>query len=388
MTMQNRSDGWLLDVLRGDDLTDVDAAMRALQARYRNKVRSYLARKLPPQWLDDIEQKIWLDIYRQARIREIRDLAAYLGGMMRNVRAREVSKRRDERACEMDFDAEAPSDNIAHWTSSPSIEEQLAADEAYMVQTHQLDLLQQLPFIDLELSDCQRVYWLLRAIYRYPSKVVGRLLGRSVNNIDVQTKKSRTLLKQYFASDAFQAALAQAQLPQVWTPRPNPQSGVVVERFAEAIVPQLSEDELKPLGLTQAELQQHYVASLILPRWQVDAEMNLGGIAMLLARRGDWADWQELCARLARGEGRVDEYIREECFLNLEIEDGYIHVDIHPLVELIPEINEEQLSTDNTYLAIHGVRRVVPVMLGFFDASLYTPEILSRWPFVTPATGL
>lgn len=384
----DKNDKWLVEVLHGDDTQHVDTAMQVLQGRYRSRLVAFLRAKLPNHWIDDALHEIWISFYQQARTQEIRNVAAYLRGIAINIRAREVEKLTRERECEQDIDPTTDNDLTQRWASSNSIEELLEEEEARVIEDHQLDLLKQLPFIDSQLSDCQRIYWVLRAIHQYPSKAVGRLLGRSANNIDVQTNKARATVKRYFQSDNFRFALLNEELPVVWEPRPRREGAVVVERFAESISPQFTPDELKPLGLSLAELQTHYMASLILPRWHVGQELNMGGISMLLTRRPDWADWQELCDRLAQGEEEVGEFVHEACFLNVEIEDSYVHLAIQPLVELVPENPKSLFSSDNTYLSIHASRLVIPVILGFFDRSLYTPELLERWPFVPPETGL
>jgi DNA-directed RNA polymerase specialized sigma24 family protein len=340
--------------------------MRILQERHRVRLAKYIKyNELPAHWVDDLLQEIWHAFYSQTRWKEIYNVKAYLGGIAKIICAREVLKRDREKICELNADiSESDEFNVA-WEGNKSIAEVIEADEQRVIQDYQLDLLQQLPFIDSELSDCQRVYWVLRQIYRYPSKTVGRLLGRTANNIDVQTRNARLTIMRYFQSDKFRYDLQGMEQPGVWTPRPQREGAVVVERFAETVIPQFTPDELKPLGLSLTEFQTHYAASLILPRWQVDQEQNLGGITMLLTRKPDWADWQQLCARLEVGEGDVDEFIREECFIDVEVEDGHIVLDVHPLVELIPEGTNQSVSSDNTYLSIHGSKLVIPVILGF-----------------------
>ncbi len=386
----DKDDAWLVEVLRGDDPQDVDTAMRVLQTRYRTKLQGFVRRKLPEAWVDDTVQEIWLRFYRQARVQRIENVAAYLRGIASRIRARNVKKLTRERQIEVDI---APAkddeeDDGWDWQASETIEETLAGAEARVIKEHQLDLLKQLPFLGMELSDCQRVLWILRQIYAYPSRAVGRLLGKSPSNIDVQTYKARIAVKEYFQSDRFEIALANDELPSIWEPQPRREGAVVVERFAEAVSPRFTPDELKPLGISLEEFQREYVASLMLPRWHEGQELRIGGFSMLLARRTRWADAQELYRRLAQGEENVEPLIQEECLLDVTIEDGQIHLSIQPIVEVVPEGSQEQISTDNTYLSVHSPRLVVPVILGFFDRSLYTPDLLARWPFVTPDTGL
>ncbi|MCA9910818.1 MAG: hypothetical protein KC519_19315, partial [Anaerolineae bacterium] len=268
-----------------------------------------------------------------------------------------------------------------------------AEDEVYQLEENivsrtELEFTQLVPFVDSVLSDCQRVLWMLVRMLEHPQTVVSRLLGKDYSTTRSEYRHARNKLLRYLQSTEFQHVLEYGELPKALHFEPQREASVVVDRFAHMTTPQLTEDELKPLGLSVDEFQQHYVASIITPRWfSSAAEMNMNRPSLLLTRRDQWPD---LGIHL-RGlyEHRQDtSHTPLECILDFTIDGDNIVLERASLVEMIPELDPVGWS-DNMFVTAHEPRMTVPVIWGFWDKSMVDEKELQaefeHWPFMRGA---
>lgn len=372
-----KPDIWLTDALQSEQPDEVESALSAFQAKYRMQLERYVRRSLPFDWVEDVLQEIWVGFYRRARVERIENSAALLKRIAQHKRADAVRRLYAERAIESDQPAPEDADDDRFGVVA-SVEEILAHAEQRWVEEQQLDHLAQAPFLESMFSDCERVLWILRAFYDYPSRVISRLLGKQVNNVDSQYRYARKRLLHYFQSEEFALALAQPTLPGILAYALEKQASFVVDRFAQQVTPQFALDELKPLGLTPETFQEQYVISLMMPWWyeaQQTFKTNLP--SLLLTRRTDWQRLQHGLKQLAKNPARTDLAFPEECLINVDVEEDAIRLSVQVLIEMVPS------DENNTYVSMHRPRTILPVVLASWDPSLYTSEVHKRWPFLT-----
>lgn len=370
-----KTDEWLVEVLRRGGGEEVDAALSVLQSRHRQQLKRYIRRRLPADWVEDVLQEVWLAFYLQSQQTEIREVAAYLQAIARNKRADAVNKLVAEKSIEND-------EPLPDMLVVESVEETLRKEEEELPRDLALEFSQLLPFADSVLSDCQRVFWALRQLHDYPTRVVSRLLGKQVNNIDRQVSYARQRLTNYMRTEEFQTLLATQELPTSLHFDPLPEANVVVEMFSNQVTSQMTEDELRPLGLSPQEFQQHYTVTLIMPRWQGNiGQIQTNQPSLLLTRRVEWEEQRMLLQQLRRRPNLKDFLFPEACILNFKIKEDTIHLSPDVLVEVIPDLDKPKHS-DRMYLSAHEPRLAIPVTWGFWDESLITPEVQQRWPFM------
>jgi hypothetical protein len=250
--------------------------------------------------------------------------------------------------------------------------------------------VRQLPFA-APLSECPRVVFALRGLYEYPPRVVARLIGKSRGTVDTHYSNAKTKVREYLKGRDYELDVASRKWP--WTAYRLAQQApsLVVERFANCVTPQLTPDELEPLGLTVEEFQNNYVASLMLP-WEPIESEELRYPSLVLTRRPEWDNMQEMFAQLKKDRHAADQISPEECLLKLDVDvdNEHIILSVEQILEFFPEPEgwaEKEIS-ENTYLSVHLPKLTIPVSFGFFDRSLFTPELHKRWPFLTEEAGL
>ncbi len=140
--------------------------------------------------------------------------------------------------------------------------------EDYAIDKDMERIISQPWVVDTFFSDYQQILLTLRQS-EYPSRIVGRLLGKTDHSVDELMRKARIKRAEaakhiddfYFCQEEklwgndWVAHWCSTRLPTVNT----------LELFPTPITPQLTPEELKPLGLTPDALRTNFITSLILP---------------------------------------------------------------------------------------------------------------------------
>lgn len=387
-----KSDAWLLQALCSADVDDQNRSINQLQHRYGWQVTKRVHAKLPPEWVEEVMQEIWQGFYRSVRSNQgnISNVGSYLNRITQHRIADAVERLTRERSIEYGGGPSKDEIDIEELGETLSAEEDVMRDEELAVARTQLEFVQLVPFVDAVLSDCQRVLWLLTRLLDYPQTVVSRLMGKNYGTIRSEYRHARNRVLRYFRSAEFGYLLQESQLPKSLRFEPQREASVVVERFAEMTTPYLTPDELKPLGLTPAEFEQEYVASLIMPRWfKTQSQMELNLPSLLLTRRTQWSDLGVHLQKLHQGMKNTD-YTPLECLIHFSIEDDNIILEPASLVEMLPELDPPGW-TDNTFVTAHAPRMTVPVIWGFWDESMANEDEVKQeyvhWPFMKSLGG-
>ncbi len=382
-----KSDEELTAALQSDDPDDGKRALEVLAEKHQEKLAAYMRAKMPQDWVDEAVQNTWQSFMTNVRRGEtIGNVGSLLWTHAERRRADVVRKLTAERRIEHNrhpLDT-AYDDDTRGFQADVGLERKLEEYEVNLYRGSIGRMAQQASFIDTLLSDCQRVLWTLRVMHAYPPKTVARLMGKTIGVVYTETSEARKVVWDYGNSEEFELAGA-GQAPEApWLPNALPISATVIERFAEPALPRLTPDELKPLGLTNQELQQHYQASLMLPRWYDGAgDLVPTPPFLVLTRRPDWEQMQTLFARLKRDPADLPDEFPEEALIRVDVEADYIHLRVEPIHQMVPDDPEFSLEPD-TYVAVHASHLRLPVILGAYSRSLYTPELRQRWPFANP----
>jgi hypothetical protein len=172
---------------------------------------------------------------------------------------------------------------------------------------------------------------------------------------------------------------------------------MAIERFAEKLIPQLTPDELKPLGLSLNELQTHYVTSLIMPREPDPTKKSDHINYLLLTRQSDWQLMQQLFQQIRRNpEAQQDEF-PEECLISVKVDGDNLELNIETMLRMLPDVgfvyadfygSEVGSFVSNNCVSVHAPRIRMPASLLGFGREAYSEDFNERWPFVTPDKGL
>jgi DNA-directed RNA polymerase specialized sigma24 family protein len=389
--LSRKSDLALAEVLKkSEEPREVNLALEILQERHQAKIKKFLRQKLPSEWVDDIEQEIWFGFYNYVCVKEIdKGVPNLLGTIARNKRVDAIKRLSAERAIEHDLPDEDYGDAARILETGQTIEEIIQQELDWMREKSLPDVpLQFPPLIDSVLTDCQRVLWVLSEFHDYPPATAAKLLGKTRNNLYAHTFNAKQRITDFVYSEEFQLAQENQKLPQIWQPNVRPEHATVIESFTEQIKPKLTPDEIRPLGLTLQELHDNYVASLVLPRWfNQDGEVDSTPPSFLLTRKPDWETMAHLFERLKRDPEDLPDEFPEQCMIRVNVDDGNLSLRVEPMLQIIPDDPELSVEPD-TYLSIHSARAKIAVIFGFYESSLYTPELCARWPFVRPDMGL
>jgi DNA-directed RNA polymerase specialized sigma24 family protein len=370
----NQGDEWLVAALLSDDQPQRNAVAEYLMAKHNSELKKQL-RGFSRDEIDETLSDVWSGFYQtlhgpgvQASIRQL------LGGILRNKKADRLALRYREQQ----FEADEPID-----VASP-------LDVESLVELRErLEYSLGLSYGNSSLTPCQQVVWTLEVQYQLPRSVMSRILG-----------KSRGTLSTHM-SDAYQTVdeqmRRQQDRPQHWHENPfarenhtMTESAVIVENFSHWLIPQLTPDEIAPLGVQQAELAQHYRAMLMVPRWKKGSTSgtDYGKLSLLLVRREAVKQWRDEEARVVRNPQSRRFHFPEACLVDLDVEDDTVALSVQTLVEIWPDLDALEHS-DNLYLSSHKTSSLVPVTLGVWDPSLYFDPTVNdggtaydRWPFL------
>lgn len=163
----------------------------------------------------------------------------------------------------------------------------------------------------------------------------------------------------------------------------------MIEHFAEQAIPNLTPEELEPLGLSIEDIENGYVVSLMMPRWFDEGRgQSTTPPYLVLTRRTEWDEMERLLERLAADPEDLPDEFPEQALIEVHVKDGDILLRRAPIHQMVPDDPDYPVNPD-TYVSDHRHRVRVPVILAPYSHSLYTPDLLERWPFVKAkdATG-
>lgn len=331
-TWLTKSDEWLAEVLQRGDPQDIDLALQILHDRYQAKLERRLIGKFPEDWVETVIQNIWISFYNEVKVKGItKQVSSLLGKIAKRREIDAIRQRQAERRIENDIPI--------NWGDDEDGLQIEVLDEPFEEQIDkrvQLRFLRQIPFIDSVLSDCERVLWILREQLGYPSITVGRLTGKQSYTVHSALYTARKKAKEFIESEEYELSLATQELRGLIS-SPSLQSGsLVVERFSNCITPHLTPDEIKPLGMTNEELQANYAASLLLP-WEPDQDDEMGGPSLILTRKTDWTKMQDTFKRLRKNRTETEYLSPEECLLKIDRDNENIILTVEQMLEFLLE---------------------------------------------------
>jgi DNA-directed RNA polymerase specialized sigma24 family protein len=359
---KDHADEWLVEAWRSKDAKAMRVVEQILQDRYETRLQRFVSEKLPDDLYgfryespEDVTQNIWATFYDIINAEPIRDsVRGLLYKIATAERANACRRLYAERGIEI-----GDLGNL-----------EIAADELRMEHTGELILKHTPYFIQRafsKLSDCQRVVTVLRGQYGHSSRTTSRLMGKSIGTVDQSYYLAFNEVIKYFQSEEYDVDVANLELSEAAGLPPVQPPDLTVERFAKPITPQLTPDELEPLGIKDVEeFHKHYVASLVLP-WQRDEDemTETERLYVMLVRRGDWgrlleATKEQLQHHDHSGEPweRYESLLAEfptEYLLGVEIVDDNIVLTPRSPVGIIPD---PLISSDfGVYVSMHSLGR-------------------------------
>lgn len=390
--MERKSDEQVAILLISEDTSDMEAAAEELDRRFRPQLLAMMRSELQTSYVDDAIQETWKG-FREAIRRD--GYVKNARGLLRTIAKRRkidvIRKRKAERQIELDLDpGEGTGDDVTQgFGAHPSFEDELLDTEERLRAEHLRGSLPYYAFTDAVLSDCQRIIWTLRVICGYPSKTVARLIGKKNGNIRVQVHKARRWIRAYYESEEFELARENEEMPHIWSPKSIPAQATLVEYFAEQAIPRLTPEELKPLGLTNEDIERGYNVSLMMPRMfdEVHGQTTTPPY-LVLTRKSEWDEMERHFERLAADPEDLPNEFPEQAMIEVHVEKKDIILRVAPIHQMVPDDPDYPVYPD-TYVSDHRHRVRVPVILAPYSHSLYTSELLARWPFVKAkdATG-
>lgn len=403
LQFSSRTDEQLAEILRVGDRNDREIAFTILVERHERRLRKSLARKMPKDWVDDVLQQVWLNFDLYSRRKELSNVGGLLTTLAERRRIDELMKGADEEAIELDRFIMRDSDERLVWEGS-SPEDVLARQQEQLEREYQIDYVAIAPFIEHQLSSCQRVIWTLNQTYQFPAEVISRLFEKAATYSHVYNTRKK--LMAYFSSDEFKMLMDHKEDLIALDYSNAHTASFVVDIFSEPTTPNLTPDELKPLGLSLKEFKEFYDVSIMLPRWyENQLVLNTSPPSLLLVRKEDRQDWLANIIALAKDPDLDDFLFPRCCFLKFDIDGKDIILTPEPLMEFVPDFNFDtaenravvkpdpitgelpDLGPHNTFLAPHKPRSILPVMMASLDSSLYDETVYKEWPFLRNVEG-
>lgn len=272
--MKNKSDIFLIDAWRSKDEDDTHLAWLEFQNRYQRKLENYNRKVLPNYMVDDVIGDIWAAFFDYVLVEDIKiGVEQLLFGIAKNKRADAVEKLTTERAIEdnsypIEFLSQHNPEKIRKYVNT-NLVDFFEEEENLLLKSQQLDFLYQIPYTNL-LSPGERVFWVLRQNLGCRTSVVSKITGKSEGVIAQTLYRARkNKVGPFLESAEFDRIMARKEMKRGPFPNPRANPALVLERFANPIVPRFTPDELEPLGITNKEFNKDYVTSLILP-WQIE----------------------------------------------------------------------------------------------------------------------
>ena len=259
----SKTDEWLVQMFQQGDKEDKKLVAILLEIRYRNYLRKIVG-DVSSNWLltEDVIQDAWFRFYKYVGSgKKIGNTKYVLSKMTRNTRDSTFKKLTYERK----FEADIP---IMECNNS-------TVDTEDILERKLHQFIYQLP-LDAPITDCQRMVFILRGFYEFPSKLVGRLLGKSITTVDSHFDAAKKSIKKYLRLNE--------KLD--FFPQYSQASNIlfILEKPAIPFIPKLDQEELKYLEINQDDYQANYYACFFWPNLSV-TEMKAEKPQLILVRK-------------------------------------------------------------------------------------------------------
>jgi hypothetical protein len=149
----------------------------------------------------------------------------------------------------------------------------------------------------------------MRLRLQYDRSVTARLLGRDEQVISSTLSSTESRIRRYRDSEAYKIDRAYWETEGATLSRQTDIQKLTVERFAKPMIPRLTAEELKPLGLAVEDFERNYVASWILPGMGAREESTNWELLLLLTRRHQWDLMQDYTRSSSRLR-KLDDWAR------------------------------------------------------------------------------
>jgi DNA-directed RNA polymerase specialized sigma24 family protein len=288
--LRRKTERQLVEIIRGDDKNDRARAAIIIHQQYDPILLGFIMKRLSCSLEDaqPIAHEVWVGFYQRVELQGLKTgIAELLFGKQGIARRRVFDVYRQKRIREPSIENDTPA--LKHHVNPAALQESL---EDLIIQSEsrreEQAFFQQI--INSQLSDCERVIWILTKRIGCEPEIVARLMGRKRQTIYSAMHNAMEALKEYACSEQYGFDR------DVWMGGANVeletgQPTTLIERFAEPCVPHLTSEELAPLGLSWEEFSNHYVCSLILP-----ALGSKEDVLLLLTRREPF-EFMQVAAR-------------------------------------------------------------------------------------------
>jgi DNA-directed RNA polymerase specialized sigma24 family protein len=323
--MATKSDEFLVGAWIRGDSGDSRLAQQVLHDKYKTMLERRIRKTLwkagvdnPQDWIDDVSQETWIAFDVCVRV-ERKQITKGPGQLLWGIAGKKALFKARQLRNEHKFENDEPlSDQITTVGADEIMEASIKYEEGRK-------LLLQLPFL-AQLSDCQRVAWMLQLLYKFSPSVVARLMDKKRGVIDTHFSVANSRILEYKLSEEFEqySGGVVLQRDNYYDRYAAEWAGFFVERLSEPVTIQLTPEELKPLGLTCEEFRTHYVTSLILPgpSDRILTSKYQDPLYVLLTRKSDWVQTQQTLYHMSRGSFKDDLELDDETF-NLLPDDEF-----------------------------------------------------------------
>ncbi len=339
--------------MKGEDEQDRDIAGQILHEEYQPRILGYIYNRLGTTREDAeaLSQEVWLDFIKRVRVEGLREGVSQLLFGRKGIATRRVIDAIRRRQVEISLESNFPL--VEEENAGQVRREDNPVEELYMArETTQQSRRFFQHVIDTQLTDCQRVAWIMVQRFEYDRDVVARLMGKKRADIDQAISNANMRLRRYRDSGDYDVDLAhwEMKVEQPLDIAQHRSQGKVstIERFLNPRPPRLTPDELRPLGISREEFEAKFITSLRLEQSSA-AESKPGQVSLLVM---SWYEYLAMNSFLNRAsellhkgkesfswndvgvESLADLKVFEldEFLMSIEIDDG--NVCLTPLKEL------------------------------------------------------
>ena len=238
-----KSDEQLIQVIEKANKKDIDyeVAIRVLHDRYQKTLLGYFDSMAfkhgwNKKWIDfeDVAQETWHTFFEYAKINTIQNFRSSLLTFANRRFFDALRRNYSEVTIELDHLSPELSEASRMALQIPMEEEIENA-----TKSAQLHFLEELPYGTSLLSDCERVYWIMRERMEIPTQVIAKLTGRSEGNIYQALHRKRKRVREFMEGPEFEVWLAKREATQ-----PTFKPKRLIERFWNPMPMNLTPDEL------------------------------------------------------------------------------------------------------------------------------------------------
>ena len=161
--------------------------------------------------------------------------------------------------------------------------------------------LTELPYGDLFLAPCERLDIGTGSTIQTSGAFISRLLDKSGDTLNTNWSTATQEIGRQIRANDYRPTMWEDN-PFVLRPQHRSEDATVVEQFRDAFIPNLSPDELKPLGIDLEELKKNYLATLLVPRWMKaeTQQSDYGRLSLLLVETEAMEEWKTQARKLVR----------------------------------------------------------------------------------------